>query len=546
MHIRDLPKWFSQCAVTFGLVFLPFIAWPAEGDSTISRSARTSLPVKVANRTIIHLHGPIAGYSALDRVTATSKRIEDTLATERQPTVSTRDVADGTQVMLGDKLAFLITKIDVDEDAGETTSVVAREAAKRLEAAIIERREQESPRYLLTAAGFAALATLIYGVIFWLIFRANGWLRARLSLAASAQAKKLNVGGVHLLESSHVFLITKRLFTLLAWVIAIALASGWLTFVLERFPYTRPWGQELEGSLIRLFKDAAVAIIEALPGLVLVAVIFVIARGIVRLATVFFERVESGRTQVGWLDTDTARPTQRIFSFIIFVFALAMAYPYLPGANTEAFKGLSVLVGIMISLGGASVLGQAFSGLILMYIKSFRRGDYVRIGDTEGTVVELGMFATRIRTGMGEEITLPNAGIMGTTTRNYSRAVSGSGYVVDTVVTIGYSTPWRQVHAMLEEAARRTTDIVKTPQPIVRQTALSDYYVEYRLIAYTPVELPVARAEVLSRLHGHIQDVFNEYGVQIMSPHYMMDPPAPQVVPKEQWHLPPAPPPGKT
>jgi small-conductance mechanosensitive channel len=289
-----------------------------------------------------------------------------------------------------------------------------------------------------------------------------------------------------------------------------------------------------------MFKDIARAIVEALPGLVLVAVIFLMARGVIWLAAVFFDRVGNGRIQVGWLDSDTVRPTQRIFSFVIFVFALAMAYPYLPGADTEAFKGLSVLVGVMISLGGASVIGQAFSGLILMYIKSFRSGDYVRIGDTEGTVVELGMFATRIRTGMGEEITLPNAGIMGTVTRNYSRAVPGSGYVVDTVVTIGYSTPWRQVHAMLEEAARRTTNVVQTPPPIVRQTALTDYYVEYRLIAYTPVELPVARAEVLSQLHGHIQDVFNEYGVQIMSPHYMMDPSAPQVVPKEQWHLPPA------
>lgn len=546
MNIRDLPKWFSQCATALCLVFLPFMAWPAEGDSTISRSARTSLPVKVANRTIIHLHGPIAGYSALDRVTATAKRIEDALATEHQPAVSTRDGADGTQVMLGDKLAFLITKIDVDGDAGETTAVVAREAAKRLEAAIVERREQEAPRYLLAAAGFAAAATLIYGLLLWLFIRANRWVGTRLSLAASAKAKKLNVGGVGLLESSHVFVITRRIFVLLAWFFAIVLASAWLTFVLEQFPYTRPWGEELEGSLFRLLKDLAEAIVVALPGLVLVVVIFMIARGIVRLATVFFERVESGRTQVGWLDTDTARPTQRIFSFIIFVFALAMAYPYLPGANTEAFKGLSVLVGIMVSLGGASVLGQAFSGLILMYIKAFRRGDYVRIGDTEGTVVELGMFATRIRTGMGEEITLPNAGVMATTTRNYSRAVAGSGYVVDTVVTIGYSTPWRQVHAMLEAAARRTGNVVQTPPPVVRQTALSDYYVEYRLIAYTPVERPIARIEVLSELHCHIQDVFNEYGVQIMSPHYMMDPAEPQVVPREQWHAPPAPPPGKT
>jgi small-conductance mechanosensitive channel len=152
----------------------------------------------------------------------------------------------------------------------------------------------------------------------------------------------------------------------------------------------------------------------------------------------------------------------------------------------------------------------------------------------------LGMFVTRIRTGLGEEITLPNSAIMAATTKNYSRAVPGTGYVVDTVVTIGYSTPWRQVEAMLKEAAHRTADIVRDPEPIVRQTALSDFYIEYRLAAYTPVESPARRIDVLNRLHGNIQDVFNEYGVQIMSPHYMMDPRAPQVVAKQDWYAAPA------
>lgn len=541
--MRMAYAWFTRSAGLLLLALLPHVAVAAEATTVKPQVAREALPVRVANRTIIFLHGPIAGYSALERVTGTAKRIEQALALEQFPAVSTKETADGTQVLLGGNPAFLVTRIDVDEQAGESTAVVAREAAKRLESAIIERREQETPRYIAMAFVFAAGATLVYSLMLWLIMRGNRWIGGKLSRAATAHAQKLHVGGVHLLEPSHVFLITRRAFTLLTWAIAILLASGWLTFVLEQFPYTRPWGEGMEGSLLQILKNIALAIAGAMPGLFLVLIIFLIARGIVRLATVFFDRVGSGRIHVGWLDPDTVMPTQRIFSFIVYVFALAMAYPYLPGSNTEAFKGLSVLVGIMVSLGGASVIGQAFSGLILMYIKSFRRGDYVRIGEVEGTVVELGMFATRIRTGMGEEITLPNAGIMGTTTRNYSRAVAGSGYVVDTVVTIGYSTPWRQVHAMLEEAARRTADIVKTPPPMVRQTALSDYYVEYRLIAYTPVERPVARAEVLSQLHGHIQDVFNEYGVQIMSPHYMMDPPQPQVVPKAQWHAPPAVPP---
>jgi small-conductance mechanosensitive channel len=176
-------------------------------------------------------------------------------------------------------------------------------------------------------------------------------------------------------------------------------------------------------------------------------------------------------------------------------------------------------------------------------VRLFRRGDYVRIGDNEGTVSELGMFATRIRTGLGEEISISNAAVLAATIKNYSRAVPGTGFVLDSTVTIGYSTPWRQVEAMLKEAALRTDDIAREPPPTVRQTALSDFYVEYRLIAYSPAERPLVRAEVLHDLHGHIQDVFNEHGVQIMSPHYMMDPKEPQVVPKDKWFTPPAQPP---
>jgi small-conductance mechanosensitive channel len=197
-----------------------------------------------------------------------------------------------------------------------------------------------------------------------------------------------------------------------------------------------------------------------------------------------------------------------------------------------------------VSIGASGVVGQAASGFILMYTRAFRAGEYVKIGDVEGTVVGLGAFATRLRTGLGEEILLPNSVALQNTTKNYSRAVAGTGFVLHTGVTIGYSTPWRQVHAMLEEAAMRTQDVALDPPPQVRQTALSDFYIEYRLIAYTGVEEAARRMELLSQLHANIQDVFNEHGVQILSPHYMTDPHEPQVVPKAKWFTPPAKPPG--
>jgi len=232
--------------------------------------------------------------------------------------------------------------------------------------------------------------------------------------------------------------------------------------------------------------------------------------------------------------------TRRLFNIGIWLFAIAMAYPYLPGAQTEAFKGISVLLGLMVSLGASSIVGQGAAGLILTYTRTMRPGEYVRVGENEGTVIRIGMFTTTIRTGLGEELTLPNSVITSAVTRNYSRTVDGAGFIVDTTVTIGYDTPWRQVEAMLIEAAKRTPGIIDPPAPRVFQTALADYYPEYRLVAQAIPSGPLARAEVLTRLHANIQDVFNEHGVQIMSPHYMMDPHAAKVVRPEDWYKAPA------
>jgi small-conductance mechanosensitive channel len=512
------------------LLLLPLAAGaqaPARQDAP-----RQSAPVVIANRTIIALRGPIAGYTAEERVRNSIDRIEAALDSDPYAEISFDDSEAGTRVLVGDTLAYIVTKIDIDAFSGETPQIVAKESARRLERAIAERREQHSLHYLAIAAAFAAGATAVYAAILWLLRWGNRRVGGWVSLAAEEKVRRFQLGNVPV--------FARRFVAVLAWLLGLTATVWWVAFVLQSFPYTRRWGEDLQINLVDMARQIVLAILGALPGIAFAIVIFFLARVLIRLGDAFFDRVEHGSLQVTWLDHDTVRPTRRIFSIIVWVFALAMAYPYLPGAQTEAFKGLSVLIGLMVSLGGAGVIGQAFSGFILMYVRLFRRGDYVRIGDNEGTVSELGMFATRIRTGLGEEISISNAAVLAATIKNYSRAVPGTGFVLDSMVTIGYSTPWRQVEAMLKEAARRTEDIAHEPPPTVRQTALSDFYVEYRLIAYSPAQSAAVRADILNRLHGHIQDVFNEHGVQIMSPHYMMDPKDPQVVPPEKWYTPPA------
>jgi small-conductance mechanosensitive channel len=510
------------------------------GRASAGDGALEGAPLQVANREIIRLRGPIAGYTANERVAAASKRIEAVLAAEHLPDVTSDGAPEGTRVLLGGKVAFLVTRVDIDEDIGETTAVVAREAAKRLSLAVAQKREQETPRYVAWAVAYALGATLLFAGILWLLVRVRGWATRRAARAASMGAKKLALGGVPLLGADWIPSLVRRLSHILATLVVLLGTVVWCAFVLLQFPHTRPWGEHIEAALLERGEKVGLAFVEALPGLVFVVLTVLIARGVLRLASLLFDRVEYGGLSIEWLSIETVRPTRRLFAVAVSVFALAIAYPYLPGAETEAFKGLSVLLGLMVSLGGSNLVGQAAAGLTLMYSRSLRSGDYVRIGDIEGTITEIGVFATRVRSGLGDEIRLPSSLVMGTPSRNYSRAVPGTGYVVDTSLTIGYATPWRQVHAMLLEAARRTPGISSEPMPLVRQTALSDFYVEYRLIAYTPAEHPPQRAQVLSDLHARIQDVFNEFGVQIMSPHYESDPAAPQFVLQQDWYAAPA------
>jgi small-conductance mechanosensitive channel len=313
-----------------------------------------------------------------------------------------------------------------------------------------------------------------------------------------------------------------------------------LSYALASFPATRVWGELLNQYLLNLAMDMGSAFLRAIPGLFTAFVIFYLTRTATRLLDGFFTRVRNEKIKVSWLDADVAEPTRRIVKAVVWLFALAMAYPYLPGAHTEAFQGLSVLVGLMISLGASNLVGQAASGLVLIYGRVFRKGEYIKIGNHEGTVMDMGMFTTRIRTGMGEDITLANNNVLNDTTKNYSSARKNAGFVLDTQVTIGYDTPWRQVHALLELAARRTPGILADPAPQVFQTSLSDWYPQYRLVCQAGPSDPRSRAMMLSALHEGIQDVFNEYGVQIMSPQYFEDPKEAKIVPPDKWFTAPA------
>ena len=500
--------------------------------------------LSVFNRHIATFRAPVLGIHPEDRVERATKQIEQLLERSGKHAVTEKATPLGRVVSIDGTFAFVLVPEDVDPLKEEDFDAAVEKAVQAVQVVVEETRESRDLRALFRGALISLAATGILVLLIWGMRRLRLALTRRLTALAETHAGKLRLGGSELVNRERLLFLVQWLVNLVSWVVTLLLVYEWLGFILARFPYTRPWGEGLIRFLSGLVVKVLSAVVEAIPGLVLAAVVFLGARFVIQLLRTFFDRVERGDFVVRWLEPETVMPTRRIANVVVWLFALAMAYPYLPGAGTEAFKGLSVLIGLMISLGASSVIGQGASGLILMYSHTLRVGDYVRINDHEGPVVEAGLFITRVRTGMGEELTLSNALVVGAVTRNYSRVVKGPGFVVDTVVTIGYDAPWRQVEAMLLEAARRTEGVVQEPPSRVHQTALADFYVEYRLVTYAVPEKPVPRALVLTALHANIQDVFNEHGVQIMSPHYLGDPAQAKVVAKADWYPAPASPPG--
>lgn len=497
-------------------------------------------PLIIFNRTAFVFRSPLLGLPPEKRAERASATLKELLRSDGSHAVSIKSNPAGQLIMVDDTLAFIVTKADLDPLKEETLEAAAKKAAEDLQRIIGETLEARSFDSLLKSAIKTGIATAVFAALLWIMAAIRKWISVKLIAIAARKADALKLGDTNLIERRHVVRILLKALTLLRWFIVAILSYEWLSYLLSAFPYTRPWGLRLNDYLINVIQGIGSSILGALPGLGVAMVIFVIARFAVAFLGGVLERMSQSESALSWLGPDTMPTTRRLFNFAIWVFAIAMAYPYLPGAQTEAFKGMSVLLGLMVSLGASSIVGQGAAGLILTYTRTMKAGEFVRVGDHEGTVTRMGMFTTTIRTGLGEELTLPNSMITGTVTKNYSRAVQGPGFIVDTVVTIGYDTPWRQVEAMLIEAARRTAGILHAPAPRVFQTALSDYYPEYRLVAQAIPSEPRPRAEIMSMLHANIQDVFNEYGVQIMSPHYMMDPASEKIVKREDWYRAPA------
>ncbi|MDX6039089.1 mechanosensitive ion channel family protein [Scandinavium lactucae] len=439
--------------------------------------------------------------------------------------------------LMNGKPIMLLSQADLDEGDDLTLDQAAQRVLARMEMQRTALKDQYNSGYLALAAlksvlGLAVLALFCYGA-----YRTWLWVRRYNRLMLLEKRGIIPYSWRRFLGA-----IESKLYGLLMILLSLVAVYLWLGWIFSLFPWTRVWGESLGNWTWRVLQKIALSIASAMPGLLIVLIIFLITSFIIKLLKVLLNQVATGKVQLPGLHPETVGATRKLISVMVWLFALSAAYPFLPGANSLAFKGISVFFGLMLTLGSAGLMNHAMSGLVLIYSRALRKGDVIRIADNEGQVSEIGMLATKIITRENYVVTVPNAVVVSGKITNLSAQNPDGGVNLTTGVTIGYDTPWRQVHAMLELAARRAEGIDHAHAPLVRQLSLMDWYISYELqVRLLPgTSLAVAR----NALHSNIQDVFNEFGVQIMSPNFVLQPDTAVGVAKDNWYAAPATTPG--
>ncbi|PQQ60933.1 mechanosensitive ion channel protein MscS [Klebsiella pneumoniae] len=485
------------------LVLQPALAAEPRQQPTAREQART---VTIFHQPVVMLQATFGQTTPEERVLRTRSALraftEDDIRQPLRVVPVIRYGQPGRLLLMNGKPVLLLSQADLDEGDDLTLDQAAQRVLARMEAQRTSLQEQFNNRYLFISAGKALAGALLLALFHYGAFRA--WRRVRRFFLLQILEKR---SAIPQHWRRYLGNIEVRLYAVLVIFLGMLACYLWLSWAFSLFPWTRVWSESLGDWSLGVIRDLTLSIVASLPGLMIVVLIFLLTWLIIRLVKVVLDQVAAGRIQV-------------------------------PGANSLAFKGISVFFGLMLTLGSTGVMTHAMSGLVLIYSRALRKGDWIRLADNEGQVSEIGVLATKILTRENYIVTVPNAVVVSGKIINLSAESADGGVNLTTSVTIGYDTPWRQVHALLELAARRTPGIDQQIAPVVRKLGLLDWYTSYELqVRLLPTtKLPDGR----NALHSSIIDVFNEFGVQIMSPNFVMQPKAAVVVPQEAWYAAPA------
>lgn len=492
--------------------------------SSPTTTQQTGAPVVLGDETLFYIQARIASFSPEFRAQVISNRIAafakdtetslDTLKTIDNEAAATIDVKAGEQT--------LVTIADVDAvAAGQSRQELANQYLQTIKKSVAEFRASYSIESLVQGVVYTLIATVVLIVSLIAITKSAPTIYRQLRYWRGTRIPALRLFGTEILSAHRVVDLIVEIIKIIRLALFLGIFYLYINLVLSFFPWTKGLARVLFGYIQTAIHTLGAGLIAYLPNLFFLIIIWLLTSYSLKVIGFLFVEIEQGNITFAGFYREWAKPTYKLVQFLVLAFAATVAFPYLPGSQTPAFQGISIFLGLLISLGSSSAIANIFAGIILTYTRAFLVGDRVKITDTIGDVVEKTLFVTRIRTIKNVVITIPNSAVLSSHVINYSSAASDPDtppLILHTTITLGYDVPWRKVHDVLTKAALATEQVLAEPTPFVLQTSLDDFYVSYELNAFT--HSPGIMAKIYSELHQHIQDKCNEADIEILSPHY--------------------------
>jgi len=486
---------------------------------SILKTQTIGFPVAPFKDTLYSIYSNIGPFSPLERAENINRKIRNIYKNETfyADSLIVTDTFGFSNISYRNEIITSVSDVDAMW-YGTTRGKLANDWKAMIQEEIESEISENSLKNILIKIG--GILLVLAGIIFliYLVNKLFKWIEIQINSKLLPRLKPLNIKNYELLSPDRISVLihwTQRVIKYFVYFIIVYIS---LPIFLSIFPHTQSWADMLIGWILSPVKKIFFGFINYLPNLITIIIIYIATRYLVRFIGFLANEVKDEKLKLGSFYPDWALPTFNIVRVLLYAFMFVVIFPYLPGSDSPIFKGVSVFIGILFSFGSSSAISNMVAGLVITYMRPYKVGDRIKIGEHVGDVIEKTLLNTRLRTIKNEEITIPNSFVLSGQTINYSNSAADKGLILHTTITIGYDINWRQMHEALLDAASKTNLVLKDPKPFVLQTSLDDFYVSYQLNAYT--KEAAKQAIIYSELHANILDSCFEKGIEILSPHY--------------------------